>query len=194
MPTGYTCDIEKGITFQEYAIGCARAFGACIEMRDDPKDKPIPEKFMASDYDLRELKKAQNELVKVKAMSLKRATAMAEDEYKDALAYYKKTLRERAALEKKYQDMLAKVKGWTPPSKEHTEFKKFMELQITDSIEGDCRTDYVSEPVKLSGAAWKKKRLASIMHDITYHTKGHKAELERVAGRNNWIRLLRNSL
>lgn len=28
MPSGYTCGIEKGITFKEFALGCARAFGA----------------------------------------------------------------------------------------------------------------------------------------------------------------------
>ena len=36
MPTGYTDKIKDGITFKEYAMGCARAFGALITMRDNP--------------------------------------------------------------------------------------------------------------------------------------------------------------
>jgi len=37
MPTGYTADLNDGkqVTFQEFTMKCARAFGALIEMRDD---------------------------------------------------------------------------------------------------------------------------------------------------------------
>ena len=43
MPTGYTADIQDGkiTTLREYALSCARAFGALIMMRDDPHDAPI---------------------------------------------------------------------------------------------------------------------------------------------------------
>lgn len=27
MPTGYTAEVQKGISFDKYALGCARAFG-----------------------------------------------------------------------------------------------------------------------------------------------------------------------
>ena len=38
MPTGYTCHIEDGTvtTLRQYALTCARAFGACASMRDEP--------------------------------------------------------------------------------------------------------------------------------------------------------------
>lgn len=42
MPTGYTHKIKDGMTFKEYALRCARNFGALMDMRDDPMDAPIP--------------------------------------------------------------------------------------------------------------------------------------------------------
>lgn len=50
MPTGYTANIKNGITFEEFALDCARNFGALIIMRDEPKDAPIPEQFEASKH------------------------------------------------------------------------------------------------------------------------------------------------
>ena len=41
MPSGYTSDIYNGkeVTFKDFALGCARAFGACVMQRDDPADE-----------------------------------------------------------------------------------------------------------------------------------------------------------
>ena len=63
MPTGYTHDIPAGITFRQFALNCARAFGANIAMRDDPADKPI-EVYEPSDYSAKAITKATNELRK----------------------------------------------------------------------------------------------------------------------------------
>ena len=44
MPTGYTYDLYDGkdIEFPDFVMKCARAFGALIEIRDDPMDAAIP--------------------------------------------------------------------------------------------------------------------------------------------------------
>jgi hypothetical protein len=46
MPTGYTAElIEKGMEFNDFVLTCARAFGACIELRDRklaPAPRTIP--------------------------------------------------------------------------------------------------------------------------------------------------------
>ena len=41
MPTGYTTDIYNGkdVSFRDFALTCARQFGACIMQRDDPADE-----------------------------------------------------------------------------------------------------------------------------------------------------------
>lgn len=53
MPTGYTADIKDGISFETYAMNCARAFGACVSLRDKPSGgKVIPDAFEPSDLDV----------------------------------------------------------------------------------------------------------------------------------------------
>jgi hypothetical protein len=51
MPTGYTAKlVESGQTFEEFVLTCARAFGALIELRDEPLDAPIPETLEPHSY------------------------------------------------------------------------------------------------------------------------------------------------
>ncbi len=70
MPTGYTAILmEKGQTFQEFIMGCARAFGALIEMRDSPNDAPIPDKFEPSDYHAKRIIELREKLAKFKLMT-----------------------------------------------------------------------------------------------------------------------------
>jgi hypothetical protein len=69
MPTGYTEGVSKGeITdFKVYALRCARAFGACVMLRDEPVTDEIPE-FEPSDYHQKRLKEAQTQLAEFNAM------------------------------------------------------------------------------------------------------------------------------
>lgn len=69
MPTGYTYLIEKGCTFKEFVLGCSRAFGALISMRDSASDAEIPYEFKPSDYHLRELGEAKAKLKALPLMS-----------------------------------------------------------------------------------------------------------------------------
>ena len=76
MPTGYTAKLmENGQSFQEFVMFCARAMGVCVMMRDDSLDKPIPEKFEPSDYELKEMAKARTELDRLLSMTKKQAKA-----------------------------------------------------------------------------------------------------------------------
>ena len=60
MPTGYTATlVEHGQTFPEFAMQCAKAFGACITLRDEPFDAPIPTKFKASTWHTKQQAKAR---------------------------------------------------------------------------------------------------------------------------------------
>lgn len=129
MPTGYTWDIKDEITFEQFIMNCARAFGALVEMRDEPRDKKIPDELKPSDYHNKELSKHQ------------------------------------------------------------------MVEQISISIEFDCDVSYYCDSGKpLTGKEWVAKKIQQLTEDIDYHTKQHKEEIERVAGRNKWLRQLRNSI
>jgi hypothetical protein len=196
MPTGYTANIEKGITFEQFIMDCARAFGSLISMRDAPSDAKIPEKFKPSSYHKDRLKEIEKELLIVRKMNTKVAFGRAKQDYEEELKHKEDGIRKAEALRESYLFMLAKVRAWQPPSIDHIGLKKFMNEQITKSIDWDCGTDYYigKRPVRLSGQQWKEKRLANLMKDYTYNKKEYSEEVERIEGRNTWIRLLRESL
>ena len=66
MPTGYTAAVKDGITFEQFAWSCARAFGALIDMRDSPTGAPIPQRFEPSQYNAVEAEKASAEIERLK--------------------------------------------------------------------------------------------------------------------------------
>lgn len=52
MPTAYTSFVadNENFTFPEFAMLCAREFGALASMRDEPLDAPVPERFEPDDF------------------------------------------------------------------------------------------------------------------------------------------------
>jgi len=195
MPSGYTCDIKNGISFEEYALRCAKAFGACITMRDDPSDTPIPDEFVLDNYHLKEKNKAIDKLKKLNQMTDIQVQQEIDKEHSEKVKYEEEKLKEDTDLFDKYTEMLSKVKAWKAPSDDHTEYKKFMIEQIERSIEWDCRksTD-LSIPPKPSPEEWVKEKIKGANWDIEYHTKNYNEEAERISGRNKWIKQLRESL
>lgn len=196
MPTGYTADIEKGVTFEQFIMNCARAFGALISMRDAPSDAKIPEKFKPSSYHKDRLREIEVKLLAVRKMSTKTASDRAKQDYEKELKSKEDGIRKAEDLRESYLSMLAKVRAWQPPSSEHIKLKTFMDEQITGSIKFDCSTDYYTKqtPVLLSGQQWKERRLAQLMKDFSYHKKEYSEEVERNEGINTWVRQLRESL
>jgi hypothetical protein len=192
MPTGYTADIKDGISFEKFVLNCAKAFGACITMRDESSDTPIPEKFEPSSYDKKALDKANHELKEFESITDEYWENKTVEYNKERLQNYNERVEENKRLKKLYKDMLAKVNAWIPPTKEHEGLKKFMIEQITSSIEYDIY-DW-EKPKKITSKKLKNNTYQSILHNITYHSKAYSEEIERTDGRNIWIEQLRNSL
>lgn len=193
MPTGYTADIAKGITFQQYALNCARAFGALVTMRDDPGDAEIPEAFTPSTYHVEQLDIARQGLARLEAMTQEELEAETDKEYKDGVARYEQFNKEREGLRAKYEDMLKQAAAWMPPTEEHNGLKRFMISQIEKSIKFDCGYT-MPQPTILSANDWLEKQTAQCVHDIEYHKKEQDAENQQIAERNKWIQDLRKSL
>jgi len=195
MPTGYTDKIKDGISFNEFIMNCARAFGALVTMRDS-MGVPIPEKFEPSDYYEKELKKAREELDRLDKMNLKESEIEAEKEYQENRRYVEKAIKNSNELEKKYNDMLLMVNKWIPPSLDHNGLKKFMIEQIERSIKFDCGTEYFKEnPPKLSTPKdWLHDKKLKSMESISYYYKENEKEIKRTNERNLWLKQLRDSL
>jgi hypothetical protein len=198
MPTGYTAPIADGMTFEQFALGCARAFGALVTMRDEPNDAPIPERFEPSDYHQKKLQETQAELDRINAMSAVELTECAFADHRAEVQTCNDYIAKEAALLGKYEAMLAKVNAWAPPTSDHVGMKDFMVEQITSSIKFDCGSTYWHKQIAALGDptpdAWKSKRIAKLQRDLAYHEDEHRKEVERAHMRTQWIKALRDSL
>lgn len=198
MPTVYTAQIQEGISFEKFVMSCARAFGACITMRDDPADKPIPDEFKPSNYHQKCIKEIQKEISLIESYDDDKCESLAFNDYQNEKIYIENCIEEEKNLKKRYTVMFERVNNWNPPTSEHQGLKDFMIEQITSSIEFDCDTKYSEDELsKLqlkSGTQWKSDKLIQLNDSLVYHTKQNAEEIERVNGRNLWIKQLRESL
>jgi len=196
MPTGYTAKlVEKGQSFKDFAMGCARAFGACIEMRDVPVDAPIPDKFEPSSYYTEALAKNLKELKRLEAMTAAERRSFGEKEKAENVRAARASYTRNEVENQRINDMIARVAAWTPPTDEHVELKQFMLDQLTRSLNDmddctrRCAAAEDAAPLSFYGTA-----LASVKCNIDYDEKEIVKERERAEGRTAWIEQLRNSL
>lgn len=91
MPTGYTAAIKDGITFQEYALSCARAFGALISMREESSDAPIPDALEMSPYYQTSYDEAREALDEFSALEYPEVKKKYEEYFVKAVANYEQT-------------------------------------------------------------------------------------------------------
>ena len=196
MPTGYTADVQDGkITeFADFAMACARAFGACISMRDDPHDAAIPDEFEPSDYNAKALADASIKLAALEALTPEERQSAADNENAAALKAWNDRAADRIQRRERYEAMLEKVNAWTPPTTDHDGLKEFMIEQLSSSIEFDCRDSYDKKPSPKGVADWYADAIASANNAIAYHAKAQAEEVERAQKRTNWVTDLRASL
>ncbi len=190
MPTGYTAAVGTGeiSTLKQFALSCARGMGACITMRDDPSDAPIPERFEPStEYYEKNLEAAKTRLSDIDTLSETECDALAEEAHATRLAAHEQYEADRKAENDRYRDMLAAVRAWQT---EAEGIKEFMSQQLEISI-----SDYLSPPPqKLNGPAWREETRLKALHDIAYHEKAMAEEVHRTEMRNLWLAALRRSL
>ncbi len=164
-------------------------------MRDDPMDAPIPDEFQPSTeyYDKSEAD-ARAQLLKLERMTPDEFNREARAERDAGMKSWQERRERRKAERVRYESMIAKVEAWTPPSAEHVGLKEFMVKQLRESIEFDCSEKYDDPPKFRTGEEWRVEKIKSCRHDIEYALQHRKEEIERTAGRNLWIRQLRESL
>jgi hypothetical protein len=194
MPTGYTAPIYEGkdITFPEFAMQCARAFGALITMRDDPADAPIPDEFTPAPYYQQNLDRARTRLAELEGWTDEQWAAKAQRDYEESIRSAAAANARNIAMRERYEAMLAQVEAWEPPTPDHEELKQFMASQIRDSIEHDCYA--VDAPEQMSAEDYKARQVADARRDVSYYERAAAEEAERARGRTEWLRALRASL
>jgi hypothetical protein len=194
MPTGYTYQVCEGkITeFPEFAMHCARAFGALITMRDDPADAPIPEEIAPETkyYDDR-IAADMKRMSDIQAMSSAEAADAAEADYAQQMASRRKYLADKEAEAARLNNMMMKVRDWTPPTPDHVEMKSFMLEQLRISLPGDYTP---AIPERLDGATWRKQQINLLAGAVVRNKKSREEEIERARRRTEWVKALRSSL
>lgn len=196
MPTGYTAKLMKsGQAFPEFIMGCARAFGALIEMRDSPNDAPIPDKFEPSDYNAKRLIEAREELAKLKAMSAEERAAFGESAKAGDIERSREYIEEALAENSRLEDMAAQVRAWTPPTKDHQGLKNFMLQQIDVSKNDvDYLERFMAEEQAKPVTAYYVEAVSSAARDMKYHAEENAKEVERTNSRTEWVQQLRASI
>lgn len=199
MPTGFTAAIENDISFEDYALGCARAFGAGMHQHNDPANKKLKLHTIENNYRIDSLSKAREEVAKLEAMrGVNDRTAYGKGVIEEESAANQKSFNQKVFLRNKYEAMLSKVYDWRPPTAEHENLKKFMIDQINQSINFDCDTKYDMERLtQLSRAnpldAYKKS-LDRAYENVAYYEIAVVEEREKVESANRWISALYDSL
>ncbi len=195
MASGYTSDLKDGkqVTFPEFAMRCARAFGALVDMRDDPLDAPIPDEFRPRNYHLDAIEATKKRLAEVEKWSNTRAEKEAKKAFDEEVRSITKSCEEDKRSGQAYTTMLKQAGKWVPPTKDHEGLKHFMIDQLVESIEFDCL--YTPRmPQRLSGKQFRAQLIKSLRRDIAYHTKEYNAEVRRARKKSEWVRSLKHSL
>ena len=192
MPTGYTHNIKDGISFKKFALQCARAFGALIEMRDEPFDAEIPDEIEVDDFHKRAIKSSKKELEQLLKMSREEIEKACETDFQKSMKDWNETNKEKSDLLAKYNQKLLEAKAWIPPTEDHKGLKDFMIQQITDSIK--CDYDFISKPKKNTVENYLERKKESLLWSINYHTEQHEKAVKSAEGRTAWIRDLKKSL
>ena len=196
MPTGYTSKVATGevTKFSDFALLCARAFGATIDMRDDPLDADIPTRFEPSPHYKDCIARDQAEIDRLRGLSKPEIQAERDEEERKREAERERYLSKMAEQKARYEAMLDKVSSWVPPTHEHVEMKRFMMEQLTQSIDHDCQPSKYREDETPPAEEWLKARVKKLEENVKSWALFYEKEVERTQGRNKWLADLRRSI
>lgn len=194
MPTGYTAAVQSGeITeFADYAMNCARAFGALLDMRDAPAGAEIPDEIIPSDYHYVQQKAAEQQLKIFNELSGAALTAKYEEKCASDTKEYLERKERKLAEHERYLLMLKKAKDFEAPTPEHENFAKFLVEQLEQSIEFDCFE--VSEPEQETYHQWKATTRENYIRSIEFHRSAFAEEVQRAKDKTKWLNQLRNAI
>ena len=187
--------MEKGQTFEEFVMQCARAFGPCISMRDDPLDKPIPDKLPESYYE-RAYREAKEELTKLDAMDSEARLKEGKRLQRWHINYSKKAAERSKAEDERLRQMQEEIKTWEPPTKDHKALQDFMLQQISISFNNNGAY-HASELARYKSKSPMEFFEESYEMVKARVTRGESEAREAAKNRRNaekWLRDLRRSV
>lgn len=180
----YNVGEGKLTEFSDFALQCARAFGAFIHMRDDSGSAKLRYDTDNSSYHHEELAENLKKLAFFKTASNEelnaRQNSEIEENYKRNCEYYKRYLEE----DNRYRAMTEKVMTWNPPTSDHNGLKDFMIEQLRISMNNP------KEPIRdvpKSVDKYRDFKIKWYQNEVEYHTKEIGKQNNNVVSRNEWI-------
>jgi hypothetical protein len=196
MPTSYTEKVGTGevTDFAEYAMMCARNFGVCITLRDDPLSGEVPE-FRPDPHYTERLAEAREKIAEWDSMTTEQRMEKYEAECREIMEYARNGIQEVNEMRKRYEAMLKKARGFKPPTEEHKNYAKFIVDQLQQSIDFDCSTEYY-DSLQAAPAFddWVLKTQLRLAQALSSASQSLVEEYERCAKRNEWIDNLRKAI
>jgi hypothetical protein len=191
MPLAHTAKVRSGeITdLRDYALLSLRAWRSAegeVEVDYDV----VTAEAQVNPYYARKLEEAQSRLAELKAIEAKDAAAHSRDAHKQADESWSQWTRERKARRQRMQDMLKKLRGWKPPTRDLADLKAFMREELETALAHDALT---SDPPKPSRGAARKhlaEGLAQAERDLAYYQRKVEEERRRVEEENAHLRAL----
>ncbi len=196
MPTGYTCFIEDGkiTTGKEFLKKCIRAFGCCINQREESLDAPLETKIKGDDYYEEAYDKAVEKYDKLKKMTLEEMITNARRERENRIEEREKEVDGQEKLRNKYMSIRNEVEQWNPPTAEHQGIKAFALEQIDISMPSEEDLIRIQEDIarnrNMEDSSVIKDVIALIegsIKDIEYYSNKMREEENRVDGRNVFL-------
>jgi hypothetical protein len=193
MPTGYTAKlVSEGQTFNEFVLTCARAFGACVMMRDNnPDELPTPD-AVATDYSHYEsrLSALYSQLKSLLKMTKAEQQVYGETKLKEERERHEQREARRLLENSRIEEMVGFVNLWIPPTQEHQQLKEFMLQQLEVS-----QTFNYALPLELmSPEEYYRNAVSETRENIRDAQESLTKERERSAARVRWVRELYSSL
>jgi hypothetical protein len=193
--TGYTSRlVDEKLDFKSFVLMCAGSFGPWYQ------NDQLPETLIPDDHHLKEATKEEERLTLLQSFKItleKKQWAI--QQLQEKIDFIEKHCIEKNDTRKIMCDMLEQVRRWTPPSESHLNLKKFMENQLTSSIDFTCDDHWKEEIFKFKTLLkdpiqYYEGEVKKTKERIEYHREQWKKEVEITKNLNLWLRQLRDSL
>lgn len=197
MPSAYTNPVLQGEinSLSEFAMICARAFGATVDMRGEPLSAKVPERFEPNPFYERSLRAARARLAALQRMSPADAQRACQQDHTKRLATWRRSCDQQAVARLRYNTLLAQVQEWEPPTSDHAGLRDFMLAQLRDSLDFDCSGPWPEEyPRQVRWEEWLRRELNAARMSVEFAKEHLADEYSRTHQRNSWFTELRRSL
>jgi hypothetical protein len=165
MPTGYTAVLYDGDQdFETFAMGCARAFGALVTLRDSSPTLRSPTSSSRADYYVKQAEIAEQMIAEIEAWTPEQADEKAREMHRAAMVAWRREEDVRNERKVRYEAMLVQVEAWEPPTPDHVEMKQFMADQLRSSLDFDCKGYDEFKPERHTGSVYREKPPPSAPH------------------------------